>query len=138
MRTALRRGGERLWLFVLAACVSAAASADVIAVQCTIDQYKSSFAPRPGLFTVMVDLQMRTMVTYYGEMPLKMTRRELHGAATVADGWQINVAIDRNTGKFVAGTDKIDGRKYSYTVLKGLCILPQALQGSKYKSPAQE
>jgi hypothetical protein len=115
---------------------SAAASADAIVVQCTINQYSSSFAPRPDTFTILVDTDARTIATYYGTMQLRMTRKELLGTSAVSDGWHSNVAIDRNTGKFAAGTDKIDGRKYSHTELRGLCILPEALQGSKYKAPA--
>lgn len=138
MRQDFRHVAKRFWsLALVAACFSAAASADVVAVQCTIDQYKSSFASRPGLFTIMVDLEMRTMATYYGEMPLKISRNELRGVGIVSDGWKSNVSIDRNSGKLAAGTDRIEGRKYSYTVLKGMCILPPALQGPKYKTPVE-
>jgi hypothetical protein len=115
---------------------SAAASADAIAVQCTISQYSSSFAPRPDTFTILVDTDARTVATYYGTMQLRITRKELLGTSAVSDGWHSNVTIDRNTGKFAAGTDKIDGRKYSHTELRGLCILPEGLQGSKYRAPA--
>lgn len=115
---------------------SAAASADAIAVQCTISQYSSSFASRPDTFTILVDTDARTVATYYGTMQLRMTRKELFGISSVADGWHSNVSINRNTGKFAAGTDKIDGRKYSHTELRGVCLLPEALQGSKYKPPA--
>jgi len=123
------------WLLGLAAVgFSAAASADVLAVQCIIDRYSSSFAPRPDLFTVLVDTDTHAVTTYYGQMPLKLTRKEILGAGPAADGWRNNVAINRNTGRFSAGTDKIEGRKHSYTELSGLCILPPALQGPKYKS----
>lgn len=138
MRTDRKRGTE--WvagLFALVVlCASTAVSAEAVAVQCIIDQYSSSFAPRPDSFTVLVDVEGRTVTTYYGQMPLKVTHKELLGAGPVSDGWQSNVVINRNTGKFDAGTDKIDGRKHSYTVLKGLCILPPVLQGPKYKAPA--
>jgi hypothetical protein len=119
-----------------ALCFSAAASADVVAVQCTIDEYRSSFAPRPDSFTILVDTEARTVSTYYGQMPLKMTRKQLVGGGPVSDGWRSNVVIDRNTGRLSAGTDKVDGRKHSYTDLRGTCILPPALQGPKYQAPA--
>jgi hypothetical protein len=118
-----------------AALVTAAAMAEPIPVQCTIDTYSSSFAPRPDSFTVLVDTQARTVSTYYGQMSLKVTRRQLLGGGPVSDGWQSNVVIDRNTGRLDAGTDKVEGRKHFYTVLKGVCILPQGLQGPKYKAP---
>ena len=124
-------------LCVLAtASFSTAATADAIAVQCAISQYSSSFAPRPDTFTILVDADARTIATYYGAMQLRMTRKELVGISPVSDGWHSNVVIDRNTGKFTAGTDKIDGRKYSHTELRGVCILPEGLQGAKYKAPA--
>ncbi len=87
-------------------------------------------------FTILVDTDSRTVTTYYGAMQLRMTRKELLGASPVEDGWHSSVTIDRNTGKLAAGTDKVDGRKYSHTELKGMCILPQALQGPKYKALA--
>jgi len=118
----------------LAAGFSATASADVIAIQCTIDDYRSSFAPRPDSFMVLVDTQARTVTTYYGMIPLRITRRELLGAGPGSEGWQSNLEINRNTGKLKAGTDKVDGRKYSFTVLSGMCILPESLRGPKYKA----
>ena len=123
-------------LVLMSVSFSAAASADAIAVQCIINQYSSSFATRPDTFTILVDADARTVSTYYGTMQLRMTRKELLGVSPALDGWHSSVAIDRNSGKFAASTDKIDGRKYSHTELKGVCILPEALQGSKYKSPA--
>jgi hypothetical protein len=121
-------------LALLAAVNSVSAVADVLAVQCTVDSYRSSFSPRPDLFTIQVDIEARAITTNYGTMSLKMTRRELRGAGGVSGGWQSNVSIDRNTGRLAAGVDKIDGRKYSYADLKGTCILPPELQGEKYKS----
>jgi len=115
---------------------SAAASADAIAVQCVIKQYSSSFAPRPDTFTILVDTDAGSVATYYGTMPLRMTRKEIRGASAESEGWHSNVSIDRNSGKFTAGTDKIEGGKYSHTELKGVCILPEALQGAKYQAPA--
>lgn len=110
--------------------------ADAIAVQCTVDSYSSSYAPRPDSFVIMVDTDARTVATYYGSVPMKITRKVIRGAARVEDGWQSNVEIDRNTGKFEAGTDKVDGRKHSYAMVKGKCILPAELQGPRYGAPA--
>lgn len=120
----------------VALCFSNAALADAIAVQCTIDSYSSSYAPRPDSFVIMVDADARTVTTYYGAVSLKITRKRILGAGPVEDGWQSNVEIDRNTGKFEASTDKVDGRKHLYVVLKGVCILPASLQGPKYTAPA--
>jgi hypothetical protein len=114
----------------------AALPADALVVQCTIDSYRSSYAPRPDTFTIQVDLDAGFITTYYGTMPLKMTRRVLRGVGVVSDGWHGSVAIHRNTGRLEAGTDKVDGRKYSYVDLKGTCILPVELQGAGYKSPS--
>jgi len=111
-----------------------ARAAQIFAVQCTIDSYRSSYAPRPDSFTIQVDLEAGVIITYYGTMPLKTTRRELRGVGAVTDGWQASVAINRRTGRFQAGTDRIDGRKYSYVDLKGACILPPELQGAGYKT----
>jgi hypothetical protein len=130
------RGWHARLLASLIASFTAAASADIVAVQCTIDEYRSSFAPRPDSFTILVDTEARTVSTYYGEMPLKMTRKQLVGGGPASDGWRSNVVIDRNTGRLSAGTDKVDGRKHAYTVLTGMCILPPALRGSKYPAPA--
>ena len=117
-------------------CFSAPALADVAAVQCTVDSYTSSYAPRPDSFIILVDTDARTVTTYYGAVPLKITRKRILGAGPVEDGWQSNVEIDRNTGKFEAGTDKVEGRKHSFAVLKGMCILPPDLQGPRYRAPA--
>jgi hypothetical protein len=138
MRTNLKYCADRaVWLFGLAALsFSSLASADAVAVPCTIDQFASSFAPRPDSFTILVDMEARTIATYYGQFSLKIKAKELRGAGPASDGWISNVVIDRNTGKFDAGTDKVNGRKHSYTVLKGMCILPLALQGPKYKAPS--
>jgi hypothetical protein len=124
------------YLIVLCACtLSGAATADVSYVQCTIDAYRSSFAPRPDLFVIQVDLDAGVMVTNYGEMPLKATHRELRGVAHVDAGWQTSVTIDRDTGRMVASVDKMAGRKYLYAGLKGACILPPGLRGSRYPPP---
>jgi len=104
------------------------------AVQCTIDSYRSSYAPRPELFTVQVDVDEGIIVTYYGILPLKVTRRELRGVSSLPGGWQASVSINRRTGRFEAGTDRMEGRKYSYVAVKGTCILPPELQGAGYKS----
>jgi len=110
-----------------------ASAAQVAAVQCTIDSYRSSYAPRPELFTIQVDTDEGVIVTFYGTLPLKMTRRELRGVGNVEGGWQASVTINRRTGRFEAGTDRMEGRKYSYVALKGTCILPPELQGAGYK-----
>ena len=126
-----------LHLLVLFSCaLSGAATADVSYVQCTVDAYRSSFAPRPDLFVVQVDLEASVMVTNYGSMRLKSTRRELRGVALVDAGWQTSVSIDRNSGRVLASVDKLEGRKYSYAGLKGKCILPFGLRGSRYVPPA--
>jgi hypothetical protein len=116
---------------LLAVGFSAAAMAEAIAVQCAIDQYRSSFAPRPDSFTILVDTEAGSVTTYFGTMPLKLKRREFYGAAPAPDGWQTHVAINRNTGRLVAGTDKLEGRKHHYTELTGLCILPQSLKATQ-------
>jgi hypothetical protein len=121
------------WLLVLpAACGATAACADAIAVQCTVEKYASSFAPRPGSFTILVDVEARSVNTYFGAMRLTLKRREIYGGGPVGDGWQSRVSIDRNTGRFSAGADKLAGRKHSFAELSGMCILPPALQGSRY------
>lgn len=131
-----RRDRVVLLLSMLAALAETPAkSADLIAVQCTIDSYRSSYAPRPDSFTIQVDLDARTITTYYGTLPLKQTRGMLRGVGAVAGGWQSSVVINRNTGRLEAGTDKVEGRKYSYVDLKGVCILPPELQGAGYRSP---
>ena len=96
----------------------------------------SGSAPRPETFTVQVDLDANTLITYYGTLPLKMKRRELRGVGTVDGGWQASVSIDRRNGRLEAGTDKVDGRKYSYVDLKGRCILPPELQAAGYRPAA--
>jgi hypothetical protein len=105
-----------------------------LVVQCTIGSYRSSYAPRPDSFTIQVDLDEGTITTYYGTMPLKQTRRMLRGVGSMVDGWHGSVVIDRNTGRLEAGTDKIEGRKYSYVDLRGTCILPPELRGQGYRS----
>jgi len=121
------------WPALMALAYCAAASADVIVVQCTIDKYRTSFASRPDIFVVQVDLEERVITTYYGTTPLKMTKKEVRGVGGMPGGWQTSVTIDRDTGKLAAVVDKIEGRKYSYADLKGSCILPQELQGAKFK-----
>jgi hypothetical protein len=121
-------------LFGLLAAQSALA-AQIVAVQCTIDSYRSSYAPRPDSFTIQVDIEAGVIVTYYGTLPLKMTRKELRGVGSVSDGWHASVAINRRTGRFEAGTDRVDGRKYSYIDLKGACILPPEFQAAGYRAP---
>jgi len=112
-----------------------AAPADALVVQCTVDSFRSSFSTRPDVFAIQVDLEARTITTYYGTLPLKMTRRELRGAGGVSPGWQGSVVIDRRTGAMRAGTDKVEGRKYSFADLKGTCILPAELQAHARGSP---
>jgi hypothetical protein len=114
--------------------VQPCAMAAQTAVQCTIDSYRSSYAPRPELFMVQLDVDEGIIVTYYGILPLKVTRRELRGVASLPGGWQASVSINRRTGRFEAGTDRMEGRKYSYVAVKGSCILPPELQGAGYKS----
>jgi hypothetical protein len=128
VRVSVSGTGRLFVLLVFFHC--SASAADVIVVQCTVDSFRSSFSPRPDLFTLQVDLEARS-ITNFGTMPLKMTRREIRGAGTASGGWQTNVTINRNTGRLGAGVDKIDGRKYSYADLKGTCILPIELQGAK-------
>jgi hypothetical protein len=118
------------WLALMAFAYSAAASADVIVVQCTIDTYRTSFASRPDIFVIQVDLEARAITTYYGTTRLKMTKRQIGGVGRMPGGWQTSVTIDRNTGRLAAASDRIDGRKYSFVDLKGTCILPQELQGA--------
>jgi hypothetical protein len=130
-----RESAQRL-LVLFACALSGAASADVSYVQCTIDTYRSSFAPRPELFVIQVDLEAGVMVTNYGSMQMKTTRRELRGVARVDEGWQTSVSIDRNSGRVTASVDKMEGRKYLYAGLKGTCILPPGLRGSRYVPPA--
>jgi len=120
-------------VLVLSVLAPVASAAQVITVQCTIDSYRSSYAPRPDLFTIQVDIDEGIIVTYYGTLPLKMTRRELRGVGGVEGGWQASLSINRRTGRFEAGTDRVEGRKYDYVALKGACILPPELQGAGYK-----
>lgn len=119
--------------FLLLAVPSGASAAQLLAVQCTIDSYRSSYAPRPELFTIQVDTDEGVIVTYYGTLPLKITRGELRGVGAVEGGWQASVRVNRRTGRFEAGTDRIEGRKYSYAAVKGTCILPPELQGAGYR-----
>lgn len=128
------RTGFVAGLPLLLAVQSGAAVAQVAAVQCTIDSYRSSYAPRPELFTIQVDTEAGVIVTYYGVLPLKMTHRELRGVGNAQGGWQASVTINRRTGRFEAGTDRMEGRKYSYVALKGTCILPPELQGAGYRA----
>jgi hypothetical protein len=131
MSPGCRRG---LYLLpVLSALAANASAAQVIAVQCTIDSYRSSYAARPDLFTLQVDIDEGVIVTYYGTLPLKLTRREVRGVGSMPGGWQASLTINRRTGRFEAGTDRAQGRKYDYVALKGTCILPPELQGAGYK-----
>lgn len=125
------RVGAIAGLLALPAAQSSAAA--VIAVQCTIDSYRSSYAPRPDSFTIQVDTDAGVMVTYYGTLPLKTTRRELRAVGSVSGGWQASVVINRRTARFEAGTDRVEGRKYSYAAMKGACILPPELRGAGYR-----
>src|SRR5512139_1539433 len=130
---ARRFAGPFAWVAMLYS--GTAAPADAIVVQCTVDSFRSSFSTRPDVFSIQVDLEARTITTYYGTLPLKMTRRELRGAGNVSPGWQASVVIDRRTGVMRAGADKVDGRKYSYADLKGTCILPAELQAHRRGTP---
>lgn len=123
---------------LLSVALTRAASADAISVQCAVDKYRSSFSPRPEVIVVQVDLDARTITSYYGTTPLKMTNKELRGVARVDGGWQTSIVIDRNSGRVVAGVDKVERWKYSYAELKGMCILPIDLRGAKYRSPLGE
>lgn len=128
--------GARLaagFVMLVAATTAVAAGDGVIAVQCAVEGYRSSYAPRPETFVVQVDLDSKRLVTYYGSLPLKLGRREIRGVGMVDGGWTASVILDRRTGRLQAGTNRIDGRKYSYAEIRGSCILPPALQGAGYK-----
>ncbi len=138
MRLALalnRLPGLGLELRFLDARGGASCLAALLAVQCTIDSYRSSYADQPDSFTIQVDLDATTISTFYGTMPLTLTRKSIRGVGKVDGGWQSSVIIDRRSGHFEAGTDRVEGRKYSYVEVKGTCILPPELQGPGYRSP---
>jgi hypothetical protein len=100
------------------------------------DVLETALAVDPRNRGAFVDLARVAQKQHLFGKAIRMTSKALLGASPVSEGWHSSVAIDRNTGKFAAGTDKIDGRKYSHTELKGVCILPEALQGSKFKPAA--
>jgi hypothetical protein len=101
-----------------------AKSAELVVVQCVVDKFRSSYAPRQDVFAMQFDMDARTVATSYGTASFKTTRREVRAVAQVWAGWQFNLNIDRRTGAFVALTDKVEHGKYSYAEAKGTCILP--------------
>jgi hypothetical protein len=109
------------------------ASAEVIVVQCVVEEYRTTFGSRPDSFIVQVDLEARAITTNFGTTSLKTTRRMLRGTGNPSGGWQTSISIDRNTGRLEAGIDRMEGLKHSFAEVKGICVLPEVLQGARYR-----